>query len=430
VKEDDSPVNGKITSINQTIVVINDASDSKKRCLMEKPVIFIVEDEAIVADDIRETLIGLGYTVAGTAKSGEVALKKVAETKPNLILMDIHLAGEMDGILTAGEIHKVSDIPVIYLTAYADKALLDRAKLTGPYGFIIKPYDEREIQSVIEMTIYKYSTDKKLKESEERLRRLNDELEARVAARTDSLRQQLQFLQQLIDTIPAPVYYKNADGVYLGCNNAFEAYTGLPKREIVGKADSVLFSSEMAGLSDQKDSQLISRGGIQVYQAKFTHADHNPRDVIFKKATFIGTDECIAGFIGVMIDITDRIKAEEALRESERRLAAIVEDQTELVYRCSPDWTCLFANTAFLHFFNRNEKDTLGYIFTPSVHPEDSKRVHQHLTSLSPENPVSSITYRLVLPDGTVRSLHWNTRAFFDRNGQVTEYQFVGHESA
>lgn len=391
--------------------------------------IFIVEDEVIVANDIAETLMSLGYSIAGTAKYGETAIQKVAETQPDLVLMDIHLAGKMDGVETAGEIHKTSDIPIIYLTAYADKALLDRAKLTEPYGYLIKPYDERELQSVIEMALYKYVMDKKLKSSEDRLRKLNEELEERVAARTLSLKQQLEFLQQLIDTIPAPVYYKDPKGEYLGCNNAFEAYTGISKREIVKKTDAKLFSSDMAVLSGEKDSQLMSRRGIQVYQAKFPHADSHPRDVIFKKATFNDTDGGIAGFIGVMIDITDRIHAEAALRESEQRFRAIVEDQTELVYRSSPDQTCVFANNAFLRYFGRKAEDTTGYLFTPPVHQDDAKRFFQHLASLSLKNPAAPITCRVILPDGAVRNLHWNTRAFFDSNGQVREYQFVGHET-
>jgi PAS domain S-box-containing protein len=392
--------------------------------------IFIVEDEAIVVNDLKETLESLGYSVIGTAKSGEAAIQNIAETKPDLVLMDIHLAGTMDGVRAAEEIHKMSDIPVIYLTAYADKTLLERAKVTEPYGYIVKPYEERGLHSAIRMALSKYGIDKKLKESEGRLRKLNDELEARVAARTASLRQQLEFLQQLINTIPAPVYYKNSFGEYLGCNNAFEAYTGIPKREIVGRTDAALFPSDMAVLSTEKDSQLMSRRGIQVYQARFLHADHEYRDVIFKKATFSDTEGGIAGFIGVMIDITDRIHAEEALRESEERFRAIVEDQTELVWRNSPDRTCTFANTAFLRYFGRTAENTLGYLFTPVVHPDDTTRVQQHLKALSPENPAASISYRVILADGSVRSLHWNIRAFFDNNGQVREYQSVGHETA
>jgi PAS domain S-box-containing protein len=398
--------------------------------MMEKPVIFIVEDEAIVANDIKESLISLGYTVAGTTKSGEIALEKVKEFMPDLVLMDIHIAGRMDGVETAGKIHELYNIPVIYLTAYSDKLLLDRAKVTEPYGYVIKPFDERELQSVIEMAWYKYVMDKKLKESEDSLRKLNDELEARVTARTSSLHEQIRFLQQLIDTIPAPVYYKNLKAEYLGCNNAFETYTGISKREIVGKTDAALFSSDLAVLSDEKDSLLMTRKGIQVYQAKFPHADRNPRDVIFKKATFSNSDACINGFIGVMIDITDRIYTETDLRESEQRFKAIGEDLTELVYRSRPDRTCVYANAAFLRFFNRKETETIGFLYTPPVHPDDANRVHTHFAEMTPENPVSSIIYRVILPDGTVRNLHWNTHAFFYSNGQVREYQSVGHETA
>jgi len=134
--------------------------------MMEQPAIFIVEDEAIVANDIKETLKSLGYTVPGIAKSGELALEKVKETKPDLVLMDIHLAGQLDGVETAGKIHALYDIPVIYLTAYADKALLDRAKVTEPYGYVIKPYDERELHSVIEMALYKHRIEREIKKRE------------------------------------------------------------------------------------------------------------------------------------------------------------------------------------------------------------------------------------------------------------------------
>jgi len=127
------------------------------------PAIFIVEDEAIVASDIKETLISLGYTVAGTAKSGELALEKIQQNQPDLVLMDIHLAGEMDGVDTAGKIHALYGIPVIYLTAYADKVLLERAKVTEPYGYVVKPYDERELHSVIEMAIYKHRIEREIK---------------------------------------------------------------------------------------------------------------------------------------------------------------------------------------------------------------------------------------------------------------------------
>ena len=154
---------------------------------MVQPAIFIVEDEAIVANDIKETLKSLGYTVPGIAKSGELALEKVRESKPDLVLMDIHLAGQMDGVETAGKIHVLYNIPVIYLTAYADKALLDRAKVTEPYGYVIKPYDERELHSVIEMSLYKHRIEREIRKRDEVLFAVSSAVEWLLRiSRTDS----------------------------------------------------------------------------------------------------------------------------------------------------------------------------------------------------------------------------------------------------
>ena len=134
---------------------------------MKKATIFIVEDESIVANDIKETLISLGYDVLGIAKSGEIALKEIREKRPDLILMDIHLAGKMDGVEVSAIIHARCSIPVIYLTAYADRLLLERAKVTEPYGYILKPYDERELHSVIEMALYKHQIELEIKKRDD-----------------------------------------------------------------------------------------------------------------------------------------------------------------------------------------------------------------------------------------------------------------------
>ncbi|AGB03192.1 response regulator [Methanoregula formicica] len=139
-----------------------------------KPSVFIVEDESVVALDIRDVLTGFGYRVEGIAKTGEDALKRIPASLPDIVLMDIHLAGEMDGIDTADRIHSEYHIPVIFLTAYADEALIERAKQTLPFGYIIKPFGERELHSAIEVAIYKSGMEKRLKESEEKFRTLFD----------------------------------------------------------------------------------------------------------------------------------------------------------------------------------------------------------------------------------------------------------------
>ncbi|HIE29084.1 TPA: response regulator [Candidatus Poribacteria bacterium] len=122
----------------------------------------VVEDEIIVADDIKSSLISLGYAVCAVVSSGEEAIKKAEEENPSLVLMDIVLEGEMDGIEAAEQISKRFNIPVVYLTAHADEETLGRAKITEPFGYIIKPFDERELHTTIEMALYKHKAEEKI----------------------------------------------------------------------------------------------------------------------------------------------------------------------------------------------------------------------------------------------------------------------------
>mgnify|MGYP002344548872 CR=1 FL=1 len=134
--------------------------------------IMLVEDEIIVAADVKNRLENMGYAVLGIFDTGEEAIQKAGELKPDLVLMDIVLKGEMDGIDAAQKIRELFDIPLIYLTAYSDEKTLERAKVTEPFGYVLKPFEDREIQSAIEMALYKHQMEKKLKESEEKYRKL------------------------------------------------------------------------------------------------------------------------------------------------------------------------------------------------------------------------------------------------------------------
>ncbi|MCX5855027.1 MAG: response regulator [Deltaproteobacteria bacterium] len=136
---------------------------------MERKRILVVEDESIVVLDIAKRLKSLGYGVSAIVSSGEEAFESVRKDHPDLVLMDIVLQREMDGIQAAALIQSLFDIPVIYLTAYSDDKTLDRAKFTGPFGYITKPFDTRDLQIAIEMALYKHIIDRSLKESNARL---------------------------------------------------------------------------------------------------------------------------------------------------------------------------------------------------------------------------------------------------------------------
>ena len=125
--------------------------------------ILVAEDEEIVAMSIEYALVQMGYTVTAVVPSGEAAVQKAGETTPDLILMDIRLVGQIDGIEAASQIRSQLDLPVIFLTAYADQGTLQRAKMSQPYGYLLKPFEEVELYTTIEMAVYKHQLERKLK---------------------------------------------------------------------------------------------------------------------------------------------------------------------------------------------------------------------------------------------------------------------------
>lgn len=124
--------------------------------------ILIVEDEGIVADEIKNRLHTMGYQIVGMAMTGEEAISLAFETYPDLILMDIMLKGGMDGIEAAHRIRARMDIPVMYLTAYGDEETLQRAKVSEPFGYILKPFKEQELKAAIEVSLFRHMMEKQL----------------------------------------------------------------------------------------------------------------------------------------------------------------------------------------------------------------------------------------------------------------------------
>ncbi len=136
---------------------------------MKKVRILVVEDESIVAKDIQSTLIRLGYDVPSTASSAAMAYEKLEELRPDLVFLDIKLKGDEDGIHIAEHVKIKYNIPVIFLTSFVDQVTLDRAKVTEPYGYIVKPFNETDIKTTVEMALFKYAKDKEVRESQQRL---------------------------------------------------------------------------------------------------------------------------------------------------------------------------------------------------------------------------------------------------------------------
>ena len=137
---------------------------------MKKMRILIVEDEGLIADDIKRTLIIQGYEVIAIITKGEEAVIKARELEPDMILMDIMLEGNMDGIEAAEKIYKELELPIIFLTSYSNDEVLRKATTVEAYGYILKPFGERELHATIELALYKHKMQKILRESEKKYR--------------------------------------------------------------------------------------------------------------------------------------------------------------------------------------------------------------------------------------------------------------------
>ena len=122
----------------------------------EKSKILVVEDNKIISMELKQRLKSMGYEVSSVVNSGEDAVERATEEFPDLVLMDIQLKGKMDGIEAADRIHYLLNIPVVYLTAYSDDVTFERAQATGPYGFIVKPFEEHNLHATIEQSLYKH----------------------------------------------------------------------------------------------------------------------------------------------------------------------------------------------------------------------------------------------------------------------------------
>lgn len=192
--------------------------------------------------------------------------------------------------------------------------------------------------------------------AEEELRRSNALLEQRVAERTSELRGQLLFLQQLIDAIPGPIYYKNAQGQYLGCNQAFSEFVGSPPEALIGRSASHIAPTELLDQYLEADRRLLECAGAQIYENVVRHADGSARAVAFHKATFSDANGGVGGIVGFMLDISERKELEGRLRQ-----AAIVFDcSAEGVMITDPQCCIVAVNRAFIDITGFCEEEVLG----------------------------------------------------------------------
>ena len=303
---------------------------------MVKPQILIVEDNSIVAEGIKDSLEKFGYVVAGIESSGENALKITEEKRPDLVLMDIVLKGEMDGIEAAGYIRSRFGIPVVFLTAYADEEKLERAKITMPFGYLIKPFQDRELKVTIEMALYNADIDAECKQAKVALQRAHDELEQRIAERTKELERINEELhkdnterkkvekaleiskrdwEKTFNAISDWICLLDKDNTVTRTNQMGSEMLDTPLEQIVGrKCCELIHGTEdpIEGCPFEKTKKAHKRETSEIY---FPDKD---RWLLISIDPFFDEKGNLTGAVHMARDITDRKQTEETLSRAQK----------------------------------------------------------------------------------------------------------------
>ena len=265
---------------------------------MTPATILVVEDERIIAKSLAKQLKALGYVVAGSASTGEEAVQMAVELRPNLILMDINLGSGIDGVEASGLIRKQVDVSVVFLTAHSDEATLQRAKLTEPHGYVLKPYEDIDLRTAIEMGLYKHKMDRRLRENEQWLAATLGSIGDGVIATDEQGR--VRFMNALAEQMTG---WTGADALGTGVAEVFHIVEEKSRRPVLNPALDALQKGEPVTLAP--DTILIDRAGGEC-----------PIDG--SAAPIRDVNGNVSGAVLVFRDITERRRLEDHLRQAQK----------------------------------------------------------------------------------------------------------------
>jgi|SRR5690554_1115579 len=276
---------------------------------MEAKTVLIVEDEGIEAMDIQQRLQNLGYLVPEIAFSGDEAIAKARAVRPDAVIMDIMLDGPMDGVAAAQRIREILDVPVIYLTAYADENTLQRAKITEPYGYLVKPFKERELHITLDMALYKHKLERRVKESERWLGATLHSIGDAVIA-TDN-HGCIKFMNPIAEDLMG---WKLGEIAGRKLTEVFRIINKDTRKPVNNPVTKVLQEGVIVGLANH--TILLARDGREV------PIDDSAAPIRDEKGD-------MEGVILVFRDIAEREKAQEELRQAYAKLEERVAERTQ-----------------------------------------------------------------------------------------------------
>ncbi|MCX5893387.1 MAG: PAS domain S-box protein [Deltaproteobacteria bacterium] len=241
----------------------------------------------------------------------------------------------------------------------------------------------------------------------------------------ENLKNQIQFTETLLETIPIPVFYKDVSGRYLGCNRAFEKFWGKPREEVIGHDVYAMGPKEIADKYAEMDQELLERPGSQMYEWKVMAANGLEKEVIFYKASFLDASGKVGGLIGVILDITARKQSEEALRKAEERYRSIFANAIEGIFQSTPEGRFISANTAMAKMFGyASSEDLMSDIsdIKTQVYADPQRRV-EFIRLLERDGIVKDFEYQVFRKDGSTFWISENARSVENEKGEIYCYE-------
>lgn len=321
--------------------------------------ILIAEDEAVVALDLKTQLEDLGYHIVGIAESGERALTLARSSKPDLTLMDVRLKGPMDGIQAAAVMAQELSSPVVFLTSFSDAETVRRAAETGPYGYLTKPFEFKELRAAIEVALYKSRMERRLRESE-------------------------RWFTSTLRCVQDGVLITEVDGRVRFMNAAAESMTAWPLKEALGHPiDDLLRFADAAGSTSSARRALQEDRVIGVVHARRLLARDGRELPVDESAAPIDDDSGERlGAAVVLRDVTDRLRHEERLRASEQRFRSAFDHAPLGMALVSLDGCFLQVNDALCRLLHGDADRFKGCRHGDVTHPDDAAHELERLRVL------------------------------------------------
>ncbi|MEA3487041.1 MAG: PAS domain S-box protein, partial [Thermodesulfobacteriota bacterium] len=362
----------------------------------EKAKILIVEDERIIALEMRHKLESMGYDVPDIVSSGEEAIKKAEELRPDLVLMDIVLQGEIDGVEAAGQIRTCFGIPVVYVTANVSDTRLEDITRSEPFGCLFKPFEDIKLHATVEMALHKYKMEEKL-------------------------RKETDFTNTLIQASPAFFVAISTNGKTIMMNESMLHTLGYTANEVVGK-------DYMTSFVPEKDHEMLSK--VFEKLTKLHEPSLNENCVLTRDGRELLVEWHVRSvfnehgefeyFFGTGIDITKRRQAEKALRDSEKKYRTLAETTSDTTFALDLDGNFTYVSPVVERLTGFSWQDFLGRPFTEAIAPEYVKSTVERFKEGLGGRKIPLYEIEMKHKEGRTVPVELNVTSLLDATGKTT----------